>query len=705
MRGWAGVGATITAVAVVGLGVYFVTVGLDAADKLASVLGLFVATSGLVLASVSGPGSRRRDTELPQIDESMWDHFAQAIMFPRPGDLPRDVARPVTEATARPGLVCLPISPEFVGRNSELDTLDDIMNSGEPMVLTVVHGLGGVGKSTLAARFAGMQVDRFNPVWWISANSPSALREGLAELAVELQPELRDVLPIDALMARAVSWLSCHSGWLLVLDDVSVPADLMPLLERLREGRVLVTSRLSQGWNGLGARVLPVDVLTDDEATELVMRVAPRRAADEMVVTELCRELGCLPLAVGQAASYLSQNDLIPVRVYLDSLMQRPELMFDRTAQGSDDERTVLRIWRITLDKLASTSPLAVELLRITAWWAPKLIPTSLLMAVAEPIEVTDALGVLRAYNMIGIDGDLISVHPMIQTVARSPDPIDPHRRPGDVADARDRATLLLDQARPTGIHDPADWPEWRLLLPHIDALVDRTSGETDTPVSTRLLNETAVFLGTQGVLSRALVYLERALDSDSRLHGNAHPATMTSRHNLANAHKTAGNLNKATSLFEEALADRRRVLGEDHPDTLYTMASLACALEADGQLDTAVRLFEQTVADLARVLGDDHPHTLLSRNDLAFTLKEAGRVDMAVALFERTLADRRRILGPDHPHTLVSSKELAEAYFARGDLEQAVVMFEETLAACEHTLGTAHPLTRAVRADLAAAV
>ncbi|TDD58313.1 hypothetical protein [Actinomadura rubrisoli] len=43
-------GAVVAAMATVGLGGYFAAVGLDEADKLASVIGVFVALAGLAVA-------------------------------------------------------------------------------------------------------------------------------------------------------------------------------------------------------------------------------------------------------------------------------------------------------------------------------------------------------------------------------------------------------------------------------------------------------------------------------------------------------------------------------------------------------------------------------------------------------------------------------------------------------------------------------
>ncbi|MFI1585593.1 hypothetical protein [Embleya sp. NPDC020630] len=49
---WAWVGGTMAGAAVVGLAVYLAVVGLDEADKWASVLGLFVALAGLAVSVI-----------------------------------------------------------------------------------------------------------------------------------------------------------------------------------------------------------------------------------------------------------------------------------------------------------------------------------------------------------------------------------------------------------------------------------------------------------------------------------------------------------------------------------------------------------------------------------------------------------------------------------------------------------------------------
>ncbi|MFE3703042.1 tetratricopeptide repeat protein, partial [Nocardia tengchongensis] len=54
------------------------------------------------------------------------------------------------------------------------------------------------------------------------------------------------------------------------------------------------------------------------------------------------------------------------------------------------------------------------------------------------------------------------------------------------------------------------------------------------------------------------------------------HPATLTSRNNLAYAYRSAGRSCEAIPLYERALTDSERILGPDHPITRVIRGNLA---------------------------------------------------------------------------------------------------------------------------------
>ncbi|MFD5142940.1 tetratricopeptide repeat protein [Streptomyces sp. NPDC058401] len=613
--------------------------------------------------------------------------------------LPQEAYGPIADVQAPAGLCNAPATKLFVGRAEALTLLDAAFATPGEVVVQAVHGLGGIGKSSLASHWVRRH-HTGNPRWWITADSPEAIDTGLADLARSLQPALA-VMPPAFLTERALQWLTTHDHWLIVLDNVERPADITALLDRVGTGRFLITTRRATGWHHT-ATSLRLDVLAHNEALDLFTRVLTDDAArDTTGAAEVCSELGDLPLAVELAAAYCAQTGTTP-RAYLDMLTHRTAATLATGTEDGDPDRTIARAWRITLDNLAAT-PLAEDILRILAWYAPDHIPRTLLTPFAEAPELPTAIGRLIAHSMITDNHDgTLTVHRLVQTLARTPDPTDAHRQPEAIGQARDRAAALLANAFPSNIDDPGNRATYRALLPHTDALTSHHTPDHDTIDTALALSCTASYRYEQGAITSAIDGYRRALTTFTRVLGTDAPSTLTCRNNFAGAYLSAGDLGQAIPMYERNLADRERVLGDDHPDTLTSRNNLAFAYRSVGDLGRAIHMSKRTLADSERVLGDDHPDTLTSRNNLAGVYQSAGDLGQAIPMYERNLADRERVLGDDHPSTLNSRNNLAGAYTAIRDLGRAIPLFKRTLADSKRVLGDDHPDTLDSRNNLA---
>ncbi|WP_285606638.1 tetratricopeptide repeat protein [Actinokineospora globicatena] len=495
--------------------------------------------------------------------------------------LPAPVVPAMESVSAPRSAGSVPAAGLFVGRSTELARLDAVVGQSRRAVVVAVHGLGGVGKSTLAARFAEVRADEFSFVWWVVADSPTALDAGLAQVSAAVAPETR-TFPVEERVELGLRWLASHEDWLLVLDNLTGPADVAGLLERVQSGTIVITSRRSGGWQGV-AETVAVDVLPEDDALELLSQIvrAEWPDADLTDAKTLCAELGWLPLAIEQAAAYLGQTKIIPT-AYLDLLARYPARMFATTAEGADATRTMARVWHLTLDRLADT-PLAMAILQVLAWWAPESIPRDFLTTMADTPDINDALGRLSAYSMITLTANTIDIHRLVQAVTRTPDPTDHHRAPDDIATARDLATTVLANAvRGLDPRLPPDWPEYQTVLPHAQALLDHTTPEDDTIPTCHLLSHLGNYLDGQGETTSAIAHHTRDAHSSNRILGPNHPNTLVSSNNLAYTYRAAGHLDRAIALFEEALSTSERALGVDHPITKLIRTNLAIARQGD---------------------------------------------------------------------------------------------------------------------------
>ncbi|MGX8907994.1 tetratricopeptide repeat protein [Streptomyces netropsis] len=610
--------------------------------------------------------------------------------------LPAEAFRAPADVPAPPGLNNLPAprSAVFVGRDEDLARLGAAMDGGG--AATVVHGLGGMGKSTLALHYAHRHRERYNPVWWVPAETPDGITLAFASLAAHLDPYAALTAPASAEGAAwATAWLQSHEGWLLVLDNAETPDDLAPLIGPLTTGQHLITSRRATGWHHL-AQPLGLRTLDPDASTDLLMRIIgePGEPEDGSALAELAAELGHLPLALTQAAAYIQHTAITPAS-YLARLRRHPARMFAASATDNH-ERTIARVWQLTLQAIAARNPLAVDILRTFAWLGPDDVPRESAGALDDdPIAVDEALALLHAYSMITLTPRTFTVHRLVQAVARTADPADPHRAEATIEEARRRAIGLLVAALPGDpLFNVAGRPRWRALLPHIEALADHVPPAWDDEETAAIWLLTSAFLQSEVRLDRAVDFAERSMAAAQRLYGPDAPHTLSSRSILASAYREAGDLARAVPLLVQNRDDCERVHGAAHVETLTARTNLAYAYGLSGEVDLATELHSRNLADCERILGPDDKLTLVSRNNLASAYREAGDLDRAVPLHERSAADYARVFGPDHPETLTARSNLAYTYQLAGDLDSAIPLHEHVLTARERLLGPTHPHT-----------
>ncbi len=63
--------------------------------------------------------------------------------------------------------------------------------------------------------------------------------------------------------------------------------------------------------------------------------------------------------------------------------------------------------------------PLAGQVLRILAWYAPEAISRALLDGLADPPALLRAVGRLAAYSMLTADAGTLAMHRLVQAVTR----------------------------------------------------------------------------------------------------------------------------------------------------------------------------------------------------------------------------------------------------------------------------------------------
>jgi transcriptional regulator with XRE-family HTH domain len=542
-------------------------------------------------------------------------------------------------------------NPAFTGRDALLVAVRDRLAAGGSAVVEALHGMGGVGKTQLAAEYAHRFAGSYDLAWWINAEQSGLIGDQMASLGHGLR-----CLPpgsgSDTGRAAILAELRQRGRWLLIFDNAAAPGDVMPWLPG-GSGHVLITSR-ARGWGEVATRV-EVDLLTRAESIEMLQLRVPALARDDS--DRLAVALGDLPLALAQAAGFISDTGT-PVTEYLNLLRTQATRLLDLAVPGSYPQ-SLAAATAVTAARLAARAPAAAELARLCAFLAPEpipadmftsaaaLLPGDLAAHAADTLAWRQTLAQLAGQSLVRVDHRGLQMHRLTQAILRD------QLSPAGAAAVRTCAEAILVASDPGHPPDPGTWDRWARLAPHVLAA---GLADTDNPALRELARRVCWYLLERGDAQTPHDLMRRLHQRWCIRLGADHEHTLMAAHYLAWALLELGRYAEARDLNRETLKNRRRVLGDDHPDTLHSAHNLALDLRMLGEIRAARELDEDTLERHQRLHGQDHPSTLRSASNLAADLRELGAAEAARDLDRDTLDRRRRVLGPDHPETLLSA-------------------------------------------------
>ena len=209
----------------------------------------------------------------------------------------------------------------YIPRSEELRRLKAALGlngepvSPEPLALTAMHGMGGVGKTVLATALAhdpNVQATFPDGILWASLGPEASERSDadpwLLGWGAVLGFDLRDCPSVET-RSQALAASLAQRCCLLVVDDVWAATQARLLLDaRGQACRVVITTRLAHVAEALGAPQLRVDVLTAGEALALLEKRLGQTLIDNerAQAEELAQRMGYLPLALVLAAAQMN---------------------------------------------------------------------------------------------------------------------------------------------------------------------------------------------------------------------------------------------------------------------------------------------------------------------------------------------------------------------------------------------------------------
>lgn len=330
-------------------------------------------------------------------------------------------------------------NPFFTGRNDFLVKLHEAIHKQKGIVRKPIQktfalsGLGGVGKTQVAAEYAYRYQTEYTAVLWVSAENTELLQTSFGQLAPLLGFKNEK---LNEQILAVQSWLRENQAWLLIFDNAETLALLnaaKSLLPVTANGEILFTTR-AQATGTISN--IEVSCFDEETGATLLLRRSKRvnlhldeveeirnqlTESEWCTVTTLTHELGGLALAIDQAGAYIEQTDC-GIAGYLERFRNCSSALLKERGfvSSSEHPEAVYKTFLLAWHKAKDRNHLIDEILYMSAFLHPDGIPEEL-FSNYDPLQLDIALATLKDYSLIQriIETQMFTVHRLVQVVIK----------------------------------------------------------------------------------------------------------------------------------------------------------------------------------------------------------------------------------------------------------------------------------------------
>ncbi|KAB8360901.1 hypothetical protein FH972_024634 [Carpinus fangiana] len=572
---------------------------------------------------------------------------------------------------------------------------------------------------------------------------------GFEELARKLKlPGLED--PKPDYLKIFYRWLDGESSgrWLMVLDNANDasfarnrhrdandmhPFKILPHLPQTSRGAILVTSRHGDAASALvgPSNIVTVNPMSRLEALQLLDQRIQRKHGSESERCSLVDAIGNFPLAITQAASYITSMQGRTISGYLRQFENNEETQSKLLELSEYDDRrdmdlpnSVVSTIQINIKEIKAKNRLAFSILVRMSMFDRQKIPEAILgrnshknkegknSSPVTDFDFEEAERMLLGFSLVTpetgvLPGRSFQMHTLVKIAIRTWQPWVTAAE--DAQRERCIALRNLAEVYPWHDHDYNTQVACRTLEPHAEMLLKYKHFRALEPLSeeellyrAEILYKRSDYISCNGEHLKAKNLAEKSLSIRGKVLGQEHRDTLASLHQIALIYRKLHSLEEAERSFLNITKIQKRKYGLGHPDILFSLQDLATVYHAQGRLTLAEALAAGLADINKKLLGEWHQETSLSRISLAYVQQDRGSTNDAEKLYTDLLGH-----GQDSPSyssdvLLACRSNLAKVYMSQGKIPEAQRLHMEVLTAERASLGEEHPYNLNTMAHLA---
>lgn len=428
-------------------------------------------------------------------------------------------------------------------------------------------------------------------MFWVHSSNITRFDQAYREIARKLKlPRFND--PDINTLEVVMEWLADEGNgpWLMVLDnadDMEVLfgthaqassrqsrrqelAALVNYIPRSSNGSTLVTTRDRRVGERLMNREKPVAVVPFEvaDAKQLLRNKLPKNdERDEAASMELLENLNFLPLAITQAAAYISEEE-VSLAHYLDLL--RPgnvdsgdllEQDYYDPGRDSEIQNSIFLTWQISFDQITKQKPRAAEILSLMAVLDRQAISDTLLRQEDErKVNFDTAIGTLKAFSLVTEEknGAIFNIHRLVQLSTQKWLELQ-----HVLVEWQEKALNAVFVRCPLR-GDYETWATWETIKPHVQVVLGYVFGTEPCQLQrASILHKASFYDGEQGQYGAAYKKGMEAQTIYQKLLGKEHPDTLKIMNNLATILGGQGKYAEAEEMLRQVLEVKGEGAGE----------------------------------------------------------------------------------------------------------------------------------------------
>lgn len=608
-------------------------------------------------------------------------------------ELARQTPSGYTQVTSP--LYGVPSNPIFVGRTDEMHQVARGFRDEHPVV---IWGVGGIGKSALAAEVAHRQSWRFPAgVLWL---------------------DCRGEPPLDTLLNRIGAF--CGIEAIEQVEPDKKESTVRMALARLDGRCLLIWDNVEVVWESRAVRQFVRDRLPDNCQSLLTTRKNPEQPMWHTVelrpLVDAAMETLFMHLAVAAGVKIGGPADVEAIPKIIEHLEGHPLAMTLVVPLAA--KRGIRRVWRELQERplkgIDAAFALSYERLtalqrRLFARLSVFTIPFEWRAARALlPDEgerrVDEALDVLEQRALVAFDGARYAYHTLVRQYAygkltelEENDPRPVHRLTAEYLEAKltnkERGGIPKEGLEAVDQWEQAEaWEQfaesancarqsldrlgyWAEIDQRLMCALEAVQAHLDSPeLEATLLNNLGVIADNRAEWDRAIGIYKQSLEIFERI-GDMHSMAQTFN-NLANVYSDKGEWERAIRMYEQSLEAFESTC--DMHGMAQTWGNLGIVYRQMGEWEQAIQMYERSLETEGRV-GDVHGMATTWMN-LGVVYQQKGEWDKAIGMYKQSLEAEERV-GDAHGMAQTWGN-LGSVYARKGEWDKAIGIYEQSLEA-----------------------